>query len=360
MTFAEHELRAGFDAFIAASQRLEQSYAELKARARSVDLQLQATNATLATTLRERDAIFAALPIGLLELRADASEGYANPEGERLRALATAAGCDLGTLPVGDATVGDTQVRVRTVDLPDGRLLLLEDRSRIRDLEQQVHRLDRLAGLSELALGVAHEIKNPLNGVLGFAALLERAREPAACQRYAGKIAQGLRQIDDIVKAMLAFARPERGRGRTAPVAALIGSAAAAAGLPTTRVELTGDGSLHGDHDALTRVLTNLFTNAVEAGGDGIRVHVHAAAVGNRLELTVGDDGPGVPAELGHRVLEPFVSSKERGGGLGLALSARVLAFLGGDLRLLNPGERGARFQIRLPLAAQTPALASA
>ncbi|MBK8101571.1 MAG: hypothetical protein IPK26_31200 [Planctomycetes bacterium] len=360
MTFAEHELQAGFAAFIAASQRLEQSYAELKARAQAVDLQLQATNATLAATLRERDALFAALPIGLLALRGDATVGFANPEGERLGALAAAAGCDLATLPVGEATFGDTQVRMRTVDLPDGRLLLVEDRSRIRDLEQRVHRLDRLAGLSELALGVAHEIKNPLNGVLGFAALLERAREPATCQRYAGKIAQGLRQIDDIVKAMLAFARPERGRGRTAPIGELVNAAATAANLPATRLELTGDGSLHGDHDALTRVLTNLFTNAIEAGGDGIRVRVHAAAIGNRLELTVSDDGPGVPAALGHRVLEPFVSSKERGGGLGLALSARVLAFLGGDLRLLNPGERGARFQIRLPLASPGTAVATA
>jgi signal transduction histidine kinase len=62
-----------------------------------------------------------------------------------------------------------------------------------------------------------------------------------------------------------------------------------------------------------------------------------------------------VPRELAARVFEPFVSSKQRGTGLGLPLAVRVLSFLGGDLTLQNPGERGARFRVRLPQRAQVP-----
>jgi signal transduction histidine kinase len=352
VTLADGDLRAGFAAFIAASRRLEESYVALQARAAAVDVQLQETNRRLQRALQEREAIFAALPLGLVAVRDDGAVTFCNGEGERLCAEARATGRDLVTAAAGEVEIGDGAVRIRRADLPDGELVLLEDRSRIHELERQVHRLDKLAGLSELALGVAHEIKNPLNGVMGFAALLQRQSDPEACRRYAQKIVQGLEQVDDIVKSMLAFAQRERSGGSAVPIGAVVADAAASAGLPQGRLVLSGDGALRADGQALLRVLANLFRNAREAGGADVAVRVHAAATGGRLEVDVTDDGPGVPAELGDKVFEPFVSSKERGSGLGLALSARVLAYLGGDLTLLNPGERGARFRVRLPLAA--------
>lgn len=348
VTLSEAELRASFDAFVQASARLERGYRELKARAAAVDLQLRDTNARLQAALTEREAIVAALPIGLLAVREDGITCY-NAEAERLQALAQQHGVDLAAAD-GDRELGGASVRVRRVDLPDGRLLLVEDRTQLSHLEREVHRLDRLAGLSELALGVAHEIKNPLNGVMGFAGLLQRQSGDAAVQRFAGRIVQGLRQVDEIVKGMLSFARPQRQGRRGASVAAIVAEAAAAAGLPAARIELTGEPALRGDGEALVRVLANLFRNSREAGGEQVQVRVHAKADGGQLLLEVADDGPGVSGELGQRVLEPFVSSKERGSGLGLALAARVLSFLGGELRLLNPGQPGARFAVRAPL----------
>jgi signal transduction histidine kinase len=236
--------------------------------------------------------------------------------------------------------------------------VLLEDRSHVQRLEQQVHRLDRLAGLSELALGIAHEIKNPLNGVMGFAALLSRSQEPAVMRRFADKVVQGVQQVDGIVKAMLGFARPDRDRVRPATIGEIVAEAAQGAGLPAARVRLLAGRELRHDADALTRVLANLFRNAVEAAPDAV-LEVTATARAGRLELIVQDDGPGVPAELADRAFEPFVSTKERGTGLGLPLCMRVLACLGGDLQLLNPGEPGARFQVRLPLVLPVPAAAA-
>jgi signal transduction histidine kinase len=355
VTAAEAELREGFAAFIAASARLEESYAQLRLRAAAVDLELAATNRRLEQALAEREAIFGALPLGIVAERQGAIT-FCNQEGRRLCDLAAAASVDLVHTRGGELALGSATVRTRAIDLPDGRLLLLEDRSRMVALETEVRRLDRLAGLSELALGVAHEIKNPLNGVMGFAAMLERNPEPDACRRYAGRIVEGLRQVDGIVKALLGFARPGGRRGPALPVSVLAAEAARSAGLDARHLELSGDASLRGQGDALVRVLAVLFRNSLEAGGQ--RVRVHCAAVSACLELIVEDDGPGVPRELGQRVFEPFVSGKERGTGLGLPLAARVLAFLDGGLTLLNPGEPGARFRVRVPLAGEGAAQA--
>jgi len=349
-------LHEGFAQFVAAARDLERSYADLKARAEMVDLALQSTNRALQQALSEREAVFAALPIGLCALRADGSVASCNREADRLCGASRAAGIELERRAAGEVSFAGASVRVRRVLLPDGELVLLEDRSRVQELEREVHRLDRLAGLSELALGIAHEIKNPLNGVQGFAALLERSDDPVQMRRFAGKIVMGVRQVDDIVKALLGFARPEQRRGRIATVAEVTADAASAAGLPAVRVQLLGARDEPVDADAMVRVLTNLFRNAVEAA-PAVRVQVHSKTRLGRLELTVCDDGPGVPAHVGARAFEPFVSTKERGTGLGLPLCLRVLAFLGGDIELLNAGEPGARFCVRMPLLAGSPAM---
>ncbi len=342
-------LQAGFAEFVAAARELERSYAALKTRADAVDLELGAANSALQQAITERDAVFAALPVGLTVLRADGSVASRNREAERLQRAALAAGVDLDRRAAGEVAFGGSSVRVRRAALASGEVLLLEDRSHVQQLEREVHRLDRLAGLSELALGIAHEIKNPLNGVQGFAALLERSDDREQMRRFAGKIVQGVRQVDEIVKALLAFARPEGRRGRVATVASVVAEAAHDAAVPASRVQLTGAGDERVDADVLVRVVTNLLRNAVEAS-PAVHVRVHAATRLGRLELVVHDDGPGVPAELATRVFEPFVSTKARGSGLGLPLCLRVLAFLGGELELVNPGEQGACFRVRMPL----------
>jgi signal transduction histidine kinase len=354
------DLQRGFAAFVDAARQLEHSYAELKARAEAVDLELQQTNLRLAQALAERDAILAALPLGVVALDTGGAVTFRNGEAARLCALAAGHGVDLCAAPTGDVAIGGGAARVRRAGVPDGALVLIEDRSRIHELEREVHRLDRLAGLSELALGVAHEIKNPLNGAMGFAALIERAPDAGAVRRHAERVREGLAQVDAIVKSLLAFARPDRGRVAVAALGAVVGEAAASAGLPASRVRLDGDAALPVESGALLRVLSVLFCNAREAAGGAASVRVAASGDAGRLELLVEDDGPGVPAALGDRVFEPFVSTKERGTGLGLPLAARVLAFLGGDLALLNPGRPGARFRVRMPLPASAPAPAEA
>jgi len=186
---------------------------------------------------------------------------------------------------------------------------------------------------------------------MGFASLLERTDDLQTARRYARRVNEGVRQVDEIVKALLGFARSDRRQRRLASLRDLVADAAIGAGLPAQRVCLEGDVEQHVDADALGRVLANLLRNSVEASPD-VRVTIRAGSRGGRLELLVQDDGPGVPAEIGDKVFEPFVSSKERGTGLGLPLSARVLAYMGGEIELVSQAQPGACFRIRIPIVA--------
>ena len=351
MSQEDQVLKDGFERFVAAAEELEASYAALKQRADAVDVELKETNAALAESLAEREAVFAALPIGVVALREDGSVGTSNVEANRLLAAGRSVGEDLTTRSDGTVAFGGHVVRVRRVPLPAGELLVLEDRSRLESLEREVRRLDRLAGLSELALGVAHEIKNPLNGVMGFASLLERSTDQETMHRYAGKVVEGVRAVDDIVKSLLGFAKPKDQPAGREPLELVVQRAAAECSLPSSRWQLRGDAGALVDADALGRVVSNLMRNALEACSD-VSVRMHAKVTAGELELIVEDDGPGLPRDVAQRAFEPFVSTKQRGTGLGLALSARVLSFLGGHLELLNPGQRGARFRVRMPAVA--------
>lgn len=348
---SETDLRQGFETFVDAACRLEDSYRELKSRAAKIDLELAASNAKLAATLREREAVFSAMPVGVVAFDAAEQSSWSNPEADRLLALASENGLKLGDMEPGLFESSKLAVNINRVPLPDGgSLLLLEDRSKLLRLEREVHRLDRLAGLSELALGVAHEIKNPLNGVVGFASLLERSEDPAVMKRFSQKILQGLAQVDEIVKAMLEFARPQAKGMAMASLASIIREAASHAGLSAGHLSLAGDLETEAQSFALVRVLTNLFRNSLEAAGSSsVKISVRVETAVEATQVLVSDDGPGIDPELGDRIFEPFVSTKERGHGLGLALSCRVLSFLGGSVELAEGEASGACFRIQLP-----------
>jgi signal transduction histidine kinase len=188
---------------------------------------------------------------------------------------------------------------------------------------------------------------------MGFAELLRRCTDADTAKRYAQRVIDGVRQVDAIVRELLAFARPGRAANRRMSLGAAATEAAAAAGLPRARLTLRGALETDVEGAALVRVLANLLRNSVEAAGDTVTVDLLATRCGERLEIVVRDDGPGVPAELAARLFQPFVSTKARGTGLGLALATRVLGFLGGSLRLLNPGKPGAAFAIVLSVLAE-------
>lgn len=249
-----------------------------------------------------------------------------------------------------------------------GALVVVEDLTERRALRLQVEHQDRLASLGRMAAGVAHELGNPLAGLLMVAKNLAREPEaPDANERLELIVNEGLR-IEATLRELLAFARKEgprdslelerehvrledvcrdalrlSGMGRRGPAV-------------NFNLDLGGAGEVLGSRRQLTQVLVNLLTNArhvsAEGGAVQLRVRPERGGTGAGWSLEVQDEGPGVPASVAARIFEPFVTTKPvgEGTGLGLAISLRIVEEHGGTLDFENLGPSGgAVFRVWLP-----------
>jgi signal transduction histidine kinase len=230
---------------------------------------------------------------------------------------------------------------------------------RLARLDAEVQRIDRLAAVGGLLAEIVHEIRNPLVSIKTFLHLLgeEKESDPGEFRDVA---IEELRRIERLLEAVSQHARPPSTPSAEAiaelepairSVAQLAALRAVVRGI-TVEVELAEPlppARISGD--ALRQILLNLTLNAIEAAPEGGRVCISAAARGERIELALEDDGPGVPEGLRPRLFEPFFSTKARPGGLGLAITRRLVEDAGGTIELEARAPKGSRFAVRLPLA---------
>jgi signal transduction histidine kinase len=232
--------------------------------------------------------------------------------------------------------------------------------ARLARLDAGVRRLDRLASLGELVAEIVHEIRNPLVSVKTFLQLLpERASEPEFRDRFREVAAGELRRIERLLDLVLAHARPvapprdsDRAELHAAceSVVQLVSHRAADLGVAVE--VLPGDPSLRValSDDALRQVVLNLLLNALDATPRGGRVRVSYTADAAIAELRIEDEGPGIPEALRERIFEAFYSSKsEAPGGLGLAITRRIIEDAGGTVTAEDREPIGSRFRVRLP-----------
>jgi signal transduction histidine kinase len=256
---------------------------------------------------------------------------------------------------------------------PDGEVIgaveVFEDVTEVRRLRESVERADRLKQLGEMAAGVAHEIRNPLNGIAGFASLLTRDL-PADDRRhrYASAIVEGVRTLNHTVTALLAFTSPKAPQRRMADPTALAQNC-----LELVQAELSlraddggravelslvdhwGGTTLMIDDLQLRQALLNLVQNAVQAvqGKDGahpqVRVTVSRHAEIEAVVIAVDDNGPGVPASERQRIFTPFYTTKDHGTGLGLAIVHSIVSLHGGTLAVEDGALGGACLRMIIP-----------
>jgi signal transduction histidine kinase len=217
--------------------------------------------------------------------------------------------------------------------------------------------------LGQLAAGFAHELRNAVTGAR-LAIDLHQRRCPAAADGPDESLAVATRQLDILeeeVRGLLALGRP--GETATGPVdvAALVAEVKDLAGPRSEHagVRLETDlparlPPLTGRREALRAALVNLALNAIDAVGRDGRVRIQTTLANGCLELAVEDDGPGPPAELAESLTEPFVTGKQEGIGLGLAVAKAVAEEHGGRLSWSRTHGR-TRFVIALPLPAGHP-----
>jgi signal transduction histidine kinase len=232
--------------------------------------------------------------------------------------------------------------------------------ARVAALETEVARRQRLATLGNMAAGVSHEIRNPLNAIsMGLQRLQAEFRptaEPEEYDRVLALVGGEVHRLNAMVEEFLALARPPvlkpepiRVADLLAETAALVEPEARRTGVRLERLVPDDLPPLTADRDRLTQVLLNLTRNALEAMPDGGRLRLEAAATPRAVTLAVTDSGPGIAPEARARLFEPYYTTKARGLGLGLAIARQIVEAHGGAIDVEPADGGGSRFRVTLP-----------
>jgi PAS domain S-box-containing protein len=238
-----------------------------------------------------------------------------------------------------------------------GAICLLSDLTELATLQKQMQLRENLAALGELSAGIAHEFKNALATISGYAQMIHS--DPAApdTSENAGKILDQTCNVTHVVTEFLRYARPLDISAEPVALVPLVSRAVAEIRelFPQVHIQVEGDfGEVAGDDGLLRQVLLNLVRNAAEAASAGsaqpsVLVEGRFAGSGNELSqrIHIRDNGAGIPPEALPKLFLPFFTTKVNGTGLGLAIVQKILLQHGGQIEARNGLEGGAEFVAR-------------
>jgi signal transduction histidine kinase len=396
------------DAFVRMIDRLQTDYAELEQRHAALNVQLTQVNERLrhAATANQRlaanrDRVVAAVTSGIIAVDAEGIVRIFNPAAAHLLNLApenvlnrhyadiwperaddpaTALACLQGADPVqnrrreiprdGQSSLILSVSTARlglgplssdpNAEATDGAIEIFSDLTPLEKMHSDVARMRTLAALGEMSATIAHEIRNPLGGIVGFAELLARRADPETDQgEMLGKIVAGAHHLNDLVERLLDFARePEldlRPIDWNEYLTAVIGQyeeTAQRRGAKLTLVRQWGERLPQGRADGLClrQAIWNILENAEQAIGDGGRVVCAAETrADGGLRLQFSDRGSGIDPSIADRVFVPFVTTKKKGTGLGLPTAKKLIEAHGGAISIETQPGQGTTVFLELP-----------
>jgi PAS domain S-box-containing protein len=246
-----------------------------------------------------------------------------------------------------------------------GAICLLSDLTELAALQQRMQLKENLAALGELSAGIAHEFKNALATISGYAQMIQSESTETEALDYAGRILEQTRNITHVVAEFLKYARPLEIPDDRVPLQMMTERVVAEVGeaLPQVKIRWEGTfGDAGGDEGLLRQALLNLTRNAAEAcaltaGGGQVIVRgeiVRGDETGFQ-RIRVCDNGPGIPANVLPKLFRPFFTTKAKGTGLGLAVVQKIIVQHGGQVEVRNRPEGGAEFIVTLPLPRSVP-----
>ena len=380
--------------FTSVLKNLQTSHSRLEERARRVDAELCAANEALGQKVGELDrvkqhleSVLASIPTGAIVydthgriVRAnDAALAILGVTRSDLVGVSAVQGLS-GITADGEQTEiecadGVTRVLVRRYQAITheggalaGGVEVIEDQSALVRAQERLHRLDKTAALGTMAGGIAHEIRNPLHAIQGFAQLLCREADgDSRATRHAIRIQEGVSEIESIVASMLGIAGEGELRVETFNARALVREAVEAVlqereAPDLWTMEMVGPAAtINADRIKLRQAVRNLVANACDAQPAGGPIRVETTPTANGVTITVTDAGPGIPSKDIDRICDPFFTTRAEGTGMGLALVQRVAELHGGVLELQAPDNTltGASFALTIPTQTANQASAS-
>jgi len=244
-----------------------------------------------------------------------------------------------------------------------GLIVRLRDPEAQRQIGRQLQTADRLAAISRVSGGVAHEVKNPLNAILLHVevARSKLARGDSAVDAQMEIIAREILRLDRVVKTFLDFTRPVELKLQPvllqqvlSEIAELARPQAAAANIRV--VAAAGDSTADGvevsvDGDLFKQAVLNVVVNAIQAMPEGGELRFEASAAKDTAEIRISDTGPGIPPDLKEKIFRLYFTTKQGGSGIGLAMTFRIIQLHDGTIDFSSEPGKGTTFVIRLPLA---------
>ena len=270
----------------------------------------------------------------------------------------------------GGSQPGDSQPE----GVQPGQILLLNDLTETRALQEQLARHQRLSSMGEMAASLAHQIRTPLSSAMLYTSNLFRSDlDMVAQRRFSEKSLASLRHIEKMVNDMLMFARGGamgNTLGNDISIPLLInefhqviepqlqlcsGTLEVLDATVGGMVHLYKAQCVHGNKDALLAALLNLATNSIQACGQKVVLRLRIMSDNSAVYLQLSDNGPGIPEHIREHIFEPFFTTRSSGTGLGLAVVRAVVQGHHGEIWLdslpLNPSPgAGCSFTIRLPV----------
>jgi hypothetical protein len=244
-----------------------------------------------------------------------------------------------------------------------GILVRLRDPEATRQIGRQLQIADRVSAISRITGGVAHEVKNPLNAILMHVELarMKLSTGDSDLKPQMDIIASEIVRLDRVVKTFLDFTRPVELRPVDVPLESFVNDIAELARplAETEKIEVTVEQQTEGasisvDLDLLKQAMLNVVINAIESMPDGGQLRFQSSVHGHDAEIRISDTGSGIPPEARNKIFGLYFTTKEKGSGIGLAMTFRIVQLHDGTIDFTSEPGKGTSFIIRFPTAASS------
>lgn len=245
----------------------------------------------------------------------------------------------------------------------EGVVILIRDLREIKALEKKVQESEKLAAIGKLAASLAHEVRNPLSSIKGLAQFLQHSMEKGNQQRqYAQIMVKEVDRINRVMNDLLAFSQPVRLDPSPTDVSDLIAHTVSLikTDADSRHIAIRINSAPMLDHilldeNQMTQVLLNLLLNALIAVDDGgvINISAEKDKTDQNLLIRIEDNGSGIPPELLDKIFDPFVTTREKGTGIGLAITRKIVENHDGKIDVESPpadNRKGSAFTISIPI----------